>query len=136
MRALWLLLVCVATATAFGQPQPKINQAKLREQLRTLIKEQRGVLENTERQLKESRGTAAALWDQLSGAQAQINKVGAERDGWKAYGDDQHEKFMNAETRVAKKQATILRLYIVIGLMTLAIGAYAFLKFYLRVPFL
>lgn len=133
MRFLLLFIVLFVTCLS---SQGQMTQAQIREQLRALVKKQSTVLKNTENELKQSKDTVANLSKELETAQDQVNKVGQERDGWKDYGNDQHEKFMNAELRVAKKQATILKLSITIGLLITAIGIYAFLKFYMRVPFL
>lgn len=75
-------------------------------------------------------------WTELTKAEDQIKAVAMERDGWRAYGTDQHDKWMNAEKRLAADKAALLRRDIIIGLLTLAIGVWAFLKFYLHIPFL
>lgn len=72
---------------------------------------------------------AKLVWvdKELKDTQPKIEQLGKERDAYKGLYEKDHEK-------VLKDRATILKLYIVIGLMTLAIGAYAFLKFYLHLP--
>lgn len=87
-------------------------------------------------ELSDVRSKLDWTWSELGRAQEQINQVALERDGWRAYGVDQHDKWMNAEKRIAEGKAGILRRDIIIGIMSLAIAAFLFLKFYLHVPFL
>jgi hypothetical protein len=68
-------------------------------------------------------------WNELQAAKGQIALVANERDNWKAYGDDQYQQHMNAEVRVAKEQKKILQLYIILGVIGLLAGAYAYLHF-------
>lgn len=129
MKLIVFISVCVLSTSSFGQ-----SQAELKRQIAALKVQQLADYNAVLKDLKGSREYAAGLWTDLETAKVQVGKVGEERDGWKAYGEDQHEKFINAEKRVAEKQATVLKLGIVIGLMSLAIGAYLFLKFYMRLP--
>lgn len=68
-------------------------------------------------------------WNELQTAKGQIAQVAKERDNWKSYGDDQYQQHMNAEVRVAKEQKRILQLYIILGVIGLLAGAYAYLHF-------
>lgn len=90
--------------------------------------------ERQEAELENAKSRIAWTWDELGKAQTQIDQVGKERDGWRSYGESEHDKWMNAEKRVAGQKAAILRRDIAVGLLTLAIGAWAFLKFYLHIP--
>lgn len=129
MKLLVAILAFALSTSALGQ-----SQAKLKEQIAALKATQKQEYDTVLKDLKGSRDYAAGLWTDLEKAQAQVNEVGKERDGWRDYGNDQHDKLMNAELRVAKKQATILKLGITISLMSLAIGGYLIAKFYFRLP--
>lgn len=130
----FILIAVLIFCSAFAAPAQKPDRARTLDQLKGLIKLQGEEITRVEKDLKGSKEYAANLWTDLEKAQTQINEVGKERDGWRAYGEDQHEKFINAEKRVAEKQATVLKLGIIIGLMSLAIGAYLVAKFYFRWP--
>lgn len=125
---LWFL-VCLSQ----GQTA-KPDRAQTLNQLKGLIKLQGDEIDRVEKDLKGSKEYAATLWTDLEKAQAQVNQVGKERNDWRDYGNDQHEKFINAEKRVAEKQATILKLFMALAGLGLLIGAYLFAKFYLRLP--
>jgi septal ring factor EnvC (AmiA/AmiB activator) len=86
-------------------------------------------LDNTKASLQTAGRTIGEQQASLSDAQEQITQVGKERDGWHAYGDDQHDKWMNAERRVSDEKVNALRLGIALGLLSLAVGAYGFLHF-------
>lgn len=126
-----VLVIFLASACLAGA---QTDQSKLKEQIAALKAQRAAEVDRIEKDLKASKDYAVTLYVDLEKAQGQVDKVGTERDDWRDYGNDQHEKFMNAEVRAAKKDATILKLSGVIGLLVLAIGAYAFAKFYLRLP--
>jgi len=85
-------------------------------------------------ELADTQSKLAWTWSELNVAQEQVNAVAKERDGWRAYGESEHDKWMNAEKRVAEGKAGLLRRDLIIGVMTLLIGAYAVLKFYFHIP--
>lgn len=92
-----------------------------------------------ERQMTELADVKTKLnwtWDELNKAESEVKAVALERDGWRAYGGQEHDKWMNAEKRVAEGKAGLLRRDLIIGAMTLLIGAYAVAKFYFHVPFI
>lgn len=130
MKRLALILLLAFTCAVSAQT----DQVKLREQIKSLKGQQRAAVDRIEKDLKGSKDYAATLWTDLEKAQTQVNQVGKERDGWRDYGNDQHDKFINAEKRVAEKQVTILKLYMALAGLGLVIGAYLFAKFYLRLP--
>lgn len=131
MKIVLILAFVLFSGTAVAQ---KPDRARTLDQLKGLIKLQGDEIDRVEKDLKGSKEYAATLWTDLAKAQADVDKVGTERDGWKAYGEDQHEKFINAEKRVAEKQTTILKLYGTLAGLGLLIGLYLFAKFYLRLP--
>lgn len=126
-----LFFLALLSSTAFGQLP---DRAKTLDQLRGLIKLQGDEITRVEKDLKESKSYSATLWTDLETAQSQVDKVGTERDGWKDYGEDQHEKFINAEKRVAEKSATILKLVMALSGLGVIIGLYLVAKFYFRLP--
>lgn len=73
-------------------------------------------------------------WNELEKAETQIGTVAKERDDWKLYGDDQHDKWMNAETRVAKAEKRNWICYSIIGGMVVLTGVYAYLRIGLHLP--
>jgi hypothetical protein len=80
-------------------------------------------------ELEDTRAKLVWTHKELTDLQPKIDQVGKERDDFKYLYEKDHEANL-------KRKAHILKLYIVIGLMTLAMAGYAFAKFYLRVPFL
>lgn len=100
------------------------------------LDQQEKELDGVNKQLGDSIADVQRLSGALESAQGQLDAVGKERDGWRDYGSDQHDKWMNAEKRVAEGTAGLLRRNIIIGCLTLLITVYAFAKFYLRVPFI
>lgn len=104
------------------------DQSQLREQIKTLKEQQRGEVDRIEKALRDSTEYAKTLWTDLDKAQTDLNKVGVERDGWRDYGNDQHEKFINAEKRVAElKHSTLKWKILFFGLIAL-IGAFIWFK--------
>lgn len=75
-------------------------------------------------------------WDELNKAESEVKQVALERDGWRDYGGQEHDKWMNAEKRVAEGKAGLLRRDLFIGILMVMIGVYAVLKFYFHVPFI
>lgn len=129
-----ILIAVLVLFSAFGLSAQTPDRSKVVTQLRNLIKEQRQEIDRLAENEKKKDQYAKELYTENEKAQTQINTVGTERDGWRDYGNDQHEKLMNAEVRVAKKDATILKLSGTIAALLLAIGVYLFLKFYMRLP--
>lgn len=125
MKIALVLAFVVFTGTAVAQ---KPDRARTLDQLKGLIKLQGDEITRVENDLKASKEYATTLWTDLDRAQKQVNQVGTERDGWKAYGEDQHEKLMNAEKRVAELKHSNLKWKIsFFGLIAL-IGAFVWFK--------
>lgn len=73
---------------------------------------------------------------QLETLSTQVKQITAERDQWVKYGNAQHDLLKNSEKKVEAQKAAILRRDLIITFLTLLIGVWAFLKFYLHIPFL
>lgn len=128
MTKLMLLIVLVLMIVPTNLHAQAITPAEVAA-VRAMVAAQRTALDDAKSRLSWT-------WQELQTAQAQIGAVAKERDDWKSYGDDRNAKFMNAEVRVAKARAAVLKCWLIIGGLGLAIAGYAFLKFYLRIPFL
>lgn len=125
MKLLIAVSILVLSTSTFGQ-----SQAKLKEQITALKAEQRADYKAVLKDLAESRNTATGLHDNLVTAQTQINKVGTERDGWRDWGNAQHELWLNAEVRVAKESKAKQKwMGLFFGLFTLILGWFAFKLF-------
>lgn len=122
-----LFALVFLSSTAFGQLP---DRAKTLSQLRGLIKEQGDEILRVENDLKASKEYAATLWTDLEKAQSQLNEVGKERDGWRSYGEDQHEKFINAEKRVAEEKVKKQRWFMLFSGLAVLVIAYFGLKFF------
>lgn len=129
MKRLVLLILFASCVSASA-----LTKDELIKQIRQKVGQLEQELGRAQNAAASADGNVERLQGELDTAQNQVNAVGTERDGWRDYGNDQHDKLMNAEVRVAKKQATILKLYGTIAAMTLAIGAYLVAKFYFRLP--
>lgn len=129
MKRLILLVLFISCVSA-----PALTKDELIRQIRGKVGQLEQELGRAQNAAASADGHVERLQGELDVAQTQVNTVGTERDGWRDYGNDQHEKLMNAEVRVAKKQATILKLSGTIAALMLAIGVYLFLKFYMRLP--
>lgn len=125
--ALLIGLGLIACCAADGE----LTRDELIDQIQAKVQEQSKELEFAERKAGEARDNSDRTHEKLGQAQEQAIQVGKERDHWHQYGDDQHDKWMNAEVRVAKEQAAVLRRNIVIGIMGLLIAVYVGLKLYL-----
>lgn len=75
-------------------------------------------------------GNVERLQGELDTAQTQVNTVGTERDGWRDYGNDQHEKFINAEKRVAEEKVKKQRWVMMFSGLALVVAVYFGLKFF------
>lgn len=102
-----------------------------------LIRQIRGKVGQLEQELGRAQNAAASadnnverLNGELEKAQNQVNTVGTERDGWKAYGEDQHDKFINAEKRVAEEKVKKQRWVMLFSGLALVVAAYFGLKFF------
>jgi septal ring factor EnvC (AmiA/AmiB activator) len=138
----WFLIAVIvielmALAAAMAQ-QVQLTREQLINQIQDKVHEQEKELEFAEKKAKEARDNSDRTHEELGRAQGQIDQVGKERDAWHQYGDDQHDKWMNAETRVAKEQAAVLRRNIIIIGLVLLIGLYVVAKIYFKaqLPFL
>lgn len=118
MRFLKVILLISLLAT----PCLALNDAEkaIVTHIRTLVAKQKQELEDTRAKL---------VWvdKELKDKEPQIEALGKERDWFKLNYEKDHEK-------VLKQEATILKLYIAIGVMALFFGLYAFAKFYLHLP--
>lgn len=56
---------------------------------------------------------------EIAAKEAQSHQVAKERDDWKAYGADQHEKWMKAETRVQRAQKRVWQMVCATGMLSL-----------------
>lgn len=83
-------------------------------------------------ELNDQKAKVVWLDKELKDLQPKIDQIGKERDGWQAYGNDQHDKWMNAEKRVADKEAAILRRDIVIGIMGFLMLGYIAARIWLK----
>lgn len=129
---MWVVLAVVALGMIFcGTVKAEPTRAELIAQIRARVAEQDKELEFAQRKAGEAISNSDRTHEELGRAQEQANQVGKERDGWHQYGDDQHDKWMNAEVRVAKEQAAVLRRNIIIGILGMLILAYVGLKLYL-----
>jgi hypothetical protein len=129
------LFAWVASCAQGQQPNP-YTRNELLDQIQELRKQQDEALAASEAKLVTANSNVDRLQTELNAAKTQVTKVATERDGWKDYGTDQHDKWMNAEKRVAEKESAILRRNIVIGVMGLLIAAYLALKLFIKPPWL
>lgn len=97
------LILFLASACAISA---QTDQVKLREQIKSLKQQQREAVDRAENDAKKAKEHAVTLSENLEKAQAQVDKIGEERDGWRDYGNDQHEKWINAEKRVAEEKTS------------------------------
>lgn len=77
--------------------------------------------------LKDTEAKLTWTYKELADTEPKIKQLGEERDQFKMLYERDHEKML-------KQAAHILKLYMIIGIMTLAIGAYLVAKFYFRLP--
>jgi hypothetical protein len=105
-------------------PCPLYAQTTRTEVLRQL----RELVEQQKDQLIQAQQKAQLAAAGLTEAQVQVDKIATERDGWRAYGEDQYSQRMNAEVRVQKAQKQVWRLRFVLGAILVLIAAYIFLK--------
>lgn len=123
--AIFALWVIILYATADGQTI--FTNKELATQMQEIVKLQQVELDSALSHLADSRQTATALGNELALAQGQMNKVGQERDGWKA----SYEKEAIAH---AKSQKHVAYLITALTLLLVAIGLYLVLKFYAHLP--
>lgn len=127
MKFLIIIFACLFSTVVSAQSQ--LDRKKLNEIVVELKTQQKAEFETVLKDLKGSREYAKSLWTDLDTAQKQINTVGQERDGWKLYGEDRNEKWLNAEKRVAEQKVSKLKwMGFFFGLAILVI-AYFGLKF-------
>ncbi len=113
----WNCNVAIATPT----------REQIIQQIRTRLDEQQVQLDDALAHLKDSRESADTLLGELTSAQTQMNKVGQERDEWKAAYEKQAIALANARKHVSYLITTLT-------LITVAIGGYAVAKFYFHLP--
>lgn len=114
-----LLLICLPLCAASADTAR--TRARIRH-IRELVARQKGELADTKNKLDLALQT-------IQQAQTQINAVAKERDQWQAYGNDQHDRFMAADKKLAATKAAILRRDILIALLAIAIGVFLVIKF-------
>lgn len=125
MKWIVFIAVCVLSTSAFGH-----SQAELKRQIAALKVQQLADYNAVLKDLKGSREYAVGLWTDLETAKVQVGKIGEERDGWKAYGEDQHEKFINAEKRVSEEKVKKQRWFMLFSGLAIVVGLYFGLKFF------
>lgn len=74
---------------------------------------------------------AKLVWTskELDDIQPKIDQVARERDGFKDYGDSQHEQLVNAQKVLAEEKSSKLKWQVAFGGFALLVGAYFGLKF-------
>lgn len=107
----------------------QLSKQQIKEQVAGLKLLQKAEFEKVIEELNESRNTANGLADNLIQAQKQFNIVGQERDGWKAYGEDRNEKWLNAERRVAEEKVKKQRWVMMFSGLAILAALYFGLKF-------
>jgi septal ring factor EnvC (AmiA/AmiB activator) len=113
----FLIIFLLAAPAASATTQERVTK------IRGLVARQKGELDDTKNRL-------GWTWDQLQSAETQIAQVAKERDGWKSYGDDQHDRFMNAEKRVVTEKLSKLRWQVAFGGLLTLVLAFVGLKFF------
>jgi hypothetical protein len=73
---------------------------------------------------------------QLGTLSEQVKQITTERDEWIKYGNKQHDLYTDSQKKVEAQKAALLRRDLIITFLTLAIGIWAFLKWWVHVPFL
>lgn len=136
-----LLFVGILASSSFGKQRPPptdaVTRAQIIVQARALVAQQQQQLDDAKKELVEAQTIIIPqLHADLNKAQEQVNVVAQERENWRQYGEAEHDKFMNAEKRVAEDKAGLLRRDIIISGLISLMGAYAAAKFYFHVPFL
>lgn len=124
------ILIFLAFYCLFCIPAQALTKDELIAQIRVKVAEQAKELEFAERKAKEARDNSDRTHEELGRVQEQANQVGKERDGWHAYGDDQHDKWMNAEKRVAEEKASKLKWILAFSGLSVLVIAYFGLKFF------
>jgi exonuclease VII small subunit len=113
-RTLIFLVVAVVSCNV-----ATVNASPEGDTIRAKVHQLQADLDNTIVQLAKAQGTVNEQKESLQTAQQQIGKVVEERDGWHSYGDDQHDKWMNAEKRVSDQKVRVLKLGIALGILSL-----------------
>lgn len=124
------LLLCCNVATA-SVPE-KNDYAQLEQwvqQMRNLVTQQGADLAVAKAELAQTQQANLALSVELGTAQTKMNQVGQERDGWKKASEKQA---VQIEHEKKVKWMLICALIVLVVLN----GVYAYLKFFLHVPFI
>jgi hypothetical protein len=103
----------------------KVDQAALIAKIKDLLAQQ--MIE-----LKAANASSAEALKERDAAQQQVNEIGKQRDQWEAYGKAQDAARQKAQLQVASGKAAILRRDIIIGVLGLLIGAFVFLKLFMK----
>jgi hypothetical protein len=104
----------------------KVDQA-------ALIAKIKGLLQQQMVELQAANASSTEALKQRDAAQKQVNEIGKQRDQWEAYGKAQDAARQKAQLQVASGKAAILRRDIIIGVLSLLIGAFLFLKLFMKV---
>jgi membrane-bound lytic murein transglycosylase B len=124
------LLLCCNVATA-SVPE-KNDYAQLEQwvqQMREMVAQQGADLAVAKDELAQTQQANVSLSVELGTAQTKMNQVGQERDGWKKASEKQAVQIEH-EKKIKWQLISALIVLLVLN------GVYAFLKFYLRIPFL
>jgi len=115
-----LFFACCNVATAY-------TREEILKQTQELVKQQQAELDNAIAKQNSSLDTISKLATSLFNAQVEINKVGSERDGWKAAYEKQ-------SINLAKAQKHVAYLITTLTLLGVAMAGYFVAKFYFHLP--
>lgn len=132
-RVLLVFLAVIAVIAVFSYcskaDAAPLTQKELIAQIREKVAEQDKELEFAQRKANDAVANSDRTHQELGRAQEQANQLGKERDHWQAYGLDQHDKWMNAEKRVAEEKASKLKWILAFSGLAVLVAAYFGLKF-------
>jgi hypothetical protein len=103
----------------------RVDQAALIAKIKDLLAQQ--MIE-----LKAANASSAEALKERDAAQQQVNAIGKQRDQWEVFGRAADVARQKALLQVASGKAAILRRDIIIGVLGLLIGAFVFLKLFMK----
>jgi hypothetical protein len=132
--ALWAVCILSANAIDESHPTPTPNPSPpayqpSRDELRRTNQHILELAKQLQDDLDAEKAAHSGVTHALRAASIQIGAL-------QKLIDDLATRYQAAAVLVQKQKAAILRRDIIIGLGALAIGAWAFLKFYMHIPFL